>query len=242
MTPVEVRIALAQVNTTVGDLKGNVDKVMACVHRADQEKVDLVVFPELVLTGYPPEDLLLKPRFVEDNLAALKRLAGAVREAAVLVGFIDRKGGALYNAAALLQGGRVKGVYHKARLPNYGVFDEVRYFSSGKGSPVFGIGATAFGVSICEDIWHLDGPVASQVLRGARFIVNINASPYHIGKGALREKTLRLQAQKNKVPVVYVNCVGGQDELVLARALSWMRGAVSSPVPVPLRRSFSLSI
>jgi len=233
-----IRIALAQINPTVGDLRGNADKVVAWIDKARRQAADLVVFPELCVTGYPPEDLLLKPRFVADNIAALKRIAvaarptavgaareivvgaarptaaGAARDTAAVIGFVDKKADRIFNAAALVAAGRVKGVYHKAYLPNYGVFDEVRYFAAGEAFPVYGIGRTAFGVNICEDIWHLDGPAGIQAFRGARFIVNINASPYHIGKGLLREKILRRQARDNKIPVVYVNCVGGQDELV----------------------------
>ncbi len=209
-----IRIALAQINPTVGDLRGNADRVVAWIDKAGRRAADLVVFPELCVTGYPPEDLLLKPRFVADNIAALRRIAGAARGTAAVVGFVDKRAERIFNAAALVAGGRVKEVYHKVYLPNYGVFDEVRYFAAGKAFPVYGIGRTAFGVNICEDIWHLDGPAGIQAFRGARFIVNINASPYHIGKGLLREKILRRQARKNKIPVLYVNCVGGQDELV----------------------------
>jgi len=213
-TRARVRIALAQINPTVGDLKGNADKVIAWTGRARRQAADLTVFPELCITGYPPEDLLLKPRFVADNIAALKRVAAAGRGTASVVGFVDKKGQKIFNAAALLAGGRVKGVYHKARLPNYGVFDEVRYFTAGGDLPVYGIGRAAFGINICEDIWHLDGPAGAQAFRGARLIININASPYHIGKGSQREKILSRQAKKSRVPIVYVNCVGGQDELV----------------------------
>ncbi|MGE5280013.1 MAG: NAD+ synthase [Deltaproteobacteria bacterium] len=209
-----LRIALAQINPTVGDLDGNVAKVVACLQRARQRSADLLVTPELALTGYPPEDLLFKPRFVADNIAALKRVAQAVPETAAVVGFVDRKAGRIYNAAALLQGGRVRAVYHKIHLPNYGVFDEVRYFTPGAASPVYGLGKSAFGVNICEDIWKLDGPARTQAGRGARFIVNLNASPYHMGKGRVREGILRRQARAGRVPIVYVNCVGGQDELV----------------------------
>ncbi len=209
-----IRVALAQVNPTVGDLGANADKVCAWIDRARRQAADLVVFPELCLTGYPPEDLLLKSRFVADNIAALKRVAAAARGTAAVIGFVDKKAGRIFNAAGLVAAGRVQGVYHKVFLPNYGVFDEVRYFAAGKDFPVYGIGRTAFGVNICEDIWHLEGPAGIQAYRGARFIVNINASPYHMGKGLQREAVLRRQARKNKVPVVYVNCVGGQDELV----------------------------
>jgi len=207
-------VALAQVNPTVGDIAGNAAKIGAWLKKAQRQAADLVVFPELAVTGYPPEDLLLKPLFVAQNIAGLKRIAVAARPTVAVVGFVDKKAGRLFNAAALLAGGRVKAVYHKVFLPNYGVFDEVRYFAAGKEFPVYGIGRTAFGVNVCEDIWHLDGPAGIQAYRGARFIVNINASPYHMGKGAQREKILARQARKNKVPIVYVNCVGGQDELV----------------------------
>lgn len=209
-----IRIALAQINVTVGDLAGNADKVIAYARQALSRGADIVSFPEMAITGYPPEDLLLKAQFVSDNLRELKRVAGEVGDIVCVVGFVDRSGKDLYNSAAVIHKGRIKGVYHKVFLPNYGVFDEQRYFARGSIFPVFGIGKTAIGVNICEDIWHLEGPVGMEAYRGARLIININASPYHMGKIYLREKILKAQAKKHNVFVSYTNLVGGQDELV----------------------------
>ncbi len=209
-----IRVALAQLNTTVGDLDGNGRLVIEWARRAQAQGADIVSFPELTLTGYPPEDLLLKPQFIDDNLKALRRVAKEVGDIVAVVGFADRTAAGLFNAAALLCGGRVRAVYHKAFLPNYGVFDEKRYFLAGQRFPVYRAGAVCFGVNICEDIWHMDGPAGVQAYRGAQVIVNINASPYHMGKGMLRRQILKRQARKNRVAVLYTNLVGGQDELV----------------------------
>ncbi len=210
----KIRIALAQINSSVGDLKGNAGKVLSAITRAVRAKADIISFPELVITGYPPEDLLLKPKFVSDNIDELKRVAASVKDIVAIVGFVDRKKKDLYNAAAIISGGRVQDVYHKAFLPNYGVFDEKRYFVPGKSSQVFGIAKTAFGVNICEDIWYLNGPAGLQAYKGAKLILNINASPYHVGKVGLREEILKKQARKYSVYISYTNLVGGQDELV----------------------------
>jgi NAD+ synthase (glutamine-hydrolysing) len=214
MSKQTIRIALAQVNSTVGDLKGNADKVIAWAQKAATLGADLVSFPELMITGYPPEDLLLKTKFIEDNLAELDRVAKATGDIALVIGFVDRFKKDLYNAAAVLCKGKIKGVYRKVFLPNYGVFDEKRYFASGRKLPIFGIGKAAFGINICEDIWHLEGPAGLESYKGARLIVNINASPYHMGKGLMREKILKAQARKHKVFISYINLIGGQDELV----------------------------
>jgi NAD+ synthase (glutamine-hydrolysing) len=181
-----IRLALAQIDVTVGDLAGNAEKIALFAREAASKGADIVVFPELALTGYPPEDLLHKPKFISDNLACLKGLARSIGDIVAVVGFVDRAAGKIYNAAALLCRGKVRGVYHKALLPNYGVFDEMRYFTPGSEFPVYGIGRAAFGVNICEDIWHAKGPVGIEARRGARLIVNINASPYHMGKGRER--------------------------------------------------------
>ncbi len=210
----KIRIALAQVNPVVGDLAGNVAKISAWTQKALGAGADIVSFPELCITGYPPEDLLFKPRFIDDNLAALKTAARSTGDIAAVVGFVDRKKNRIYNAAAVLSRGRIVDVYHKAFLPNYGVFDEMRYFAAGDIFPVFGLGRTSFGVNICEDIWHMDGPAGIQAYRGARLIVNINASPYHMGKGEMRRRILKKQARHNGVFIAYTNLVGGQDELV----------------------------
>ncbi|HAJ57245.1 MAG TPA: NAD+ synthase [Candidatus Omnitrophica bacterium] len=210
----KIRIALAQINTTVGDMTGNAEKIVSFAQKAARMGADIVSFPELAVTGYPPEDLLFKQQFVDDNIEKLKAIAGRIGDIVVVAGFADRKKKDIFNAAAVMYRGKVRGVYHKVFLPNYGVFDEKRYFSSGETFPVFGLGRGVFGINICEDIWHLEGPAGVQAYKGARLIVNINASPYHMGKGRLREGILRRQAKMNKVFISYTNLVGGQDELV----------------------------
>jgi len=209
-----VRIAIAQVNSTVGDLEGNSRKVNQYLNRLKGFGVDIVSFPELMLTGYPPEDLLLKPKFVSDSIDVLKSLARDVGDVVVVVGFVDKDKHGLYNAAAVLYQGKICGVYRKILLPNYGVFDEKRYFSAGSQAKIFRAGDLVFGVNICEDIWHEQGPLARQAKLGAGLIVNINASPYHAGKVRMRQAILQKQARAHKVFISYVNLVGGQDELV----------------------------
>lgn len=174
----------------------------------------MIVFPELAITGYPPEDLLLKPKFVQDNLDKIKELAQSVDDILVIAGFVDRNKKNLYNAAAIIYDGKIKGIYRKMLLPNYGVFDEKRYFVAGQTQDVFKIGSCVFGVNICEDIWHKRGPVNAQASSGARLIININASPYHMGKIKERENIVQSQARTNHVFIVYNNLVGGQDELI----------------------------
>lgn len=208
------RVAIAQVNFTVGDLKGNCMRMIKFIERASELGVDIITFPELAITGYPPEDLLLKPKFIEDNLEALRELAKAVHDTVAIVGFVDRIDGDIYNGASIIYSGKIKGIYHKALLPNYGVFDEKRYFKPGNKPLVFRFGQLTFGVNICEDIWHSEGPASIQALSGAKLIFNINASPYHEGKIKLREEIVRSQARDNKVFILYANLVGGQDELV----------------------------
>ena len=207
------RLALAQINPTVGDLKGNTRKILKFIDAAKAQGADLVAFPELAVTGYPPEDLLFKPQFVRDNIAQLQRIVEHAREIAVVVGFVD-SGEDIYNAAAVAWDGRLQGVYHKIFLPNYGVFDEERYFKAGKECPVFVIDGVGVGVNVCEDIWYAVGPTTVQRGAGAQVIVNINGSPYHAGKGKFREQMLATRASDNEVFVAYVNMVGGQDELV----------------------------
>ncbi len=209
-----IRIALAQINSVVGDFSGNVEKIVSFAKKAQSLNADVVSFPELAITGYPPEDLLFKQQFVKDNIAALKRVVSSIGDIVAVVGFVGQQKKDIYNAAAIINKGKIKGVYHKVYLPNYGVFDEKRYFSSGSSYPVFGLGRTIFGVNICEDIWHLNGPAVAQAYKGAKLIININASPYHMGKGRQREDILRRQAKHNKTFIAYTNLVGGQDELV----------------------------
>ena len=209
-----VRLSIAQINCTVGDLEGNSKKIIEYLQKAKALGADIVSFPELAITGYPPEDLLLKEAFIADNLEALKRVAKAVTDIVAIVGFVDKAGGDIYNAAAIIYKGEVKGVCHKELLPNYGVFDEKRYFKPGKDSKIFRVGDVTFGVNICEDIWHTEGPVCAQATLGAKLIININSSPYHAGKVKEREEIVRKQAKSNNVVVSYANLLGGQDELV----------------------------
>ena len=209
-----LRVALAQIDTTVGDLAGNSARILEAARRAAEAGADLVAFPELALTGYPPEDLLLRRPFIEDATRALHELADAARDLPpLIVGCIEFHHH-LYNAAAVLHGGRVAGMYRKHFLPNYGVFDEDRYFQPGDESPVFVIGGVEVGVTICEDAWYPGGPMREQALAGATVIVNINASPFHFGKAGSRETMLATRASDHGVVLCYVNQVGGQDELV----------------------------
>ncbi|MFQ5597562.1 MAG: NAD+ synthase [Nitrospiria bacterium] len=209
-----LRIALAQMNSTVGDFSGNLQKIEEAIKKAGSRQADLIAFPEMAITGYPPEDLLLKPNFIDENRKGLDAMIPMGRGMTVIVGFIDRTKD-LYNAAAIIHDGTLAFVYHKWHLPNYGVFDENRYFSAGQDAPVFSLNGIRIGVNICEDIWHADGPIKQQVENGgAELIVNINASPYHLRKGQAREAVLAKRAKDHQVQIAYVNMVGGQDELV----------------------------
>jgi len=208
-----VRIALCQINPTVGDLESNAAKIIKFIQDAAKYAPDIIVFPELAVTGYPPEDLLLKPQFIKDNLIALDKIREKVEDIVAVVGFVDRKDD-IYNAAAIISGKKVVDVYHKIHLPNYGVFDEFRYFQAGSRYPVYLMDDIAFGVNICEDIWNPEGPATIQALAGAEFIININASPYTMGKYCFREKMLSTRASDSSAIVAYLNAVGGQDELV----------------------------
>ena len=210
-----LRLALAQVNPTVGEIAENVRKALSACGRARDAGADLVVFPEMVLPGYPPEDLLLRSSFVEENLAAWREVAGSSRGVTVVAGFVDRDGkGRVYNAAGVAADGRELGVYRKMHLPNYGVFDEVRYFRRGTEPMVFPAGGARFGITICEDIWVRRGPVAREAREGADLILNISASPYHAGKWEERRDLVAEHARRTGLPVAYCNLVGGQDELV----------------------------
>ncbi|HIE43296.1 MAG TPA: NAD+ synthase, partial [Candidatus Omnitrophica bacterium] len=211
----KLRIALAQINPTVGDLKGNRKKIKYFLKQAQQYKVDVVIFPELAICGYPPEDLLLKGHFVRDNLETLNSLIEETSGIVMIVGFVDSdEKGNLYNSAAIVQNGQLKGIYHKFELPNYGVFDEKRYFQPGERVPLFKLGGTIFGVTICEDIWKRDGVVKLEADRGAQLIINISASPYHAGKRELRKQILTERVRETKTHICYTNQIGGQDELV----------------------------
>lgn len=207
------RLALAQINSTVGDFKGNGDKLLKGLEQAEAFGVDLIAFPELAITGYPPEDLLFKPSFLEANTSTLKRIAAKSRKAVAVIGYVEHSE-KVFNAAALLHMGKLVGGFRKHLLPDYGVFDEERYFEAGSRNRVFEVSGARIGISICEDIWHAHGPATEQVSAGADLVVSINASPYHIGKQAEREEMIARRARDSKAWVAYVNCVGGQDELV----------------------------
>ena len=216
MNIIPLRVALAQINVTVGDLHGNTQKILANMQKAHHAGAHIVCFPELALTGYPPEDLLLKPGFVADNLRQLAELVAASKDLPGLtsvIGFVDRKHD-IYNAAAVVHEGSLIGVYHKHFLPNYGVFDENRYFQAGHLAPLFLIHDVHVGINICEDIWYPTGPMTKQAHAGAEVIININGSPYYAGKGTVREEMIATRAADNGLIVTYLNMVGGQDELV----------------------------
>jgi NAD+ synthase (glutamine-hydrolysing) len=208
-----LRLALAQVNSRVGDLGGNAAKVREYIDRARDEKAELVLFPELVLSGYPPEDLLLKEHFLLACREALEDVAKAAEGIVAIVGFPERAED-VYNAAAICAGGEVQAIYRKVDLPNYGVFDEQRYFQHGDCGGVVEFGAARLGVTVCEDIWTPGPPASAEALAGAQLILNLSASPYHQGKGLQRERMLVQRARDNLSAVAFCNLVGGQDELV----------------------------
>ena len=214
------RVALAQVNPTVGDIDGNTRLIIDHIHRAREAQADLVAFPELCITGYPPEDLLYKDSFLAAADNALNEIVKASTGITVVVGIPERATAqissppALYNAAAVIHDGKLVDIYRKIFLPNYSVFDEERYFASGDVCPVYEIGGARIGVNVCEDIWFEHGPTNVQKAAGAQVIININGSPYYRGKRAVREAMLSDRAAANGVFLCYVNMVGGQDELV----------------------------
>jgi NAD+ synthase (glutamine-hydrolysing) len=207
------RIALAQTNLTVGDIEGNEARIVKWIDRARRLDVDLVAFPELAISGYPAEDLLLKPRFLADCQAAIERIAGKVTQPVAIIGF-PSSDGYVRNSAAVLAGGKLVAVSNKIHLPNYGVFDEKRYFSPGGAATVLAAGGARIGLSICEDIWREDVSKAQVVSGGSNMLLNVSSSPYHAGKGMEREDLMKRRATENGIYVAYVNLVGGQDELV----------------------------
>ena len=209
-----LRIAAAQINTTVGDLEGNVRLIKDWIGQSQEQGVDLVTFPELTITGYPPEDLVLYDNFIAANKDALTRIAATVDDIVAIVGFVDSENGKLFNAAAVLHQQKVVATYRKIHLPNYGVFDEQRYFNSGDECLVLSIRGLKVGINICEDIWELDGPSEVQHAAGAQIIVNLNASPYELGKQGERLKIVTDLSRRNHVFTLYANQVGGQDELI----------------------------
>ncbi|MGH2841096.1 MAG: NAD+ synthase, partial [Solirubrobacteraceae bacterium] len=208
-----LRIALSQFDATVGDIPGNADRIAADIARARDAGAQLVCFPELAITGYPPEDLLLKEHFLAAARAALERLAAGVEGIVALVGYPERAED-VYNAAGVLADGAVRATYRKMHLPNYGVFDELRYFQSGPGGATIEIDGVTVGLTVCEDIWQPGPPLSEEALAGARLIVNLSASPYHAGKGVDREQMIAQRAKDNLAVVAFCGLVGGQDELV----------------------------
>jgi NAD+ synthase (glutamine-hydrolysing) len=211
-----VRLVAAQLNLVVGDLDANVERIVAAMKAAEAEDADLIAFPELAITGYPPEDLVLRPAFVDDNLEALRAVVSRSGRVAAVVGFVDRRDdGGLCNSVAVCANGRLFGTYHKRRLPNSEVFDEQRYFVPGtEPLQLYEVAGAVMGLSICEDAWSADGPIGEQGRGGAQLVVNVNGSPYHAGKLRLREEVLEDRAREAGCPILYVNLVGGQDELV----------------------------
>jgi len=210
-----IRIATAQINLTVGDLAGNQAKIVDYIRRAKAQEVDIVAFPELAVCGYPPEDLLYKDHFVRDNIKVLRSLVKETKGITAVIGFVDTdKTKKLYNAAAIITNQKIKGIYRKKELPNYGVFDEKRYFHQGNSSKVFSIAGQRIGVSVCEDIWIDKSICQDQAKKGAKLLINISCSPYDIGQLKRREQLLKKRAIQTKAFICYVNLIGGQDELV----------------------------
>ena len=211
LTP--LRLALAQIDARVGDIDGNAEMIRERTAAAREAGAELVLFPELALTGYPPEDLLLKEHFLRRAREALEALAADTRDIVALVGFPERTED-VYNALAVLADGEIAAIYRKTLLPNYGVFDEERYFQSGGGGAVIDFGDVRIGLTICEDIWSPGPPESDEALAGASLIVNLSASPYHRNKGVERERMIVQRARDNLCVVAFCNLVGGQDELV----------------------------
>jgi NAD+ synthase (glutamine-hydrolysing) len=208
-----MRLALAQMNSVVGDLDGNRDRIVGLLGQAREQGVDLVLFPELAVTGYPPEDLLLRPSFVRAAQQTVEQIAAEVEGTAALVG-APRLDADLYNACYVLADGGIQAVYRKRFLPNYGVFDENRYFASGDDLLLLRLGDVVAGPTICEDIWQPGPPTTDLALAGAQIVLNISSSPFHVGKDREREEMLRVRARDNSCFIAYCNMVGGQDELI----------------------------
>ncbi|RMD47788.1 MAG: NAD+ synthase [Aquificota bacterium] len=209
----KIRVALSQINLTVGDIEGNTQKIINEIKKAKEKHVDIIAFPELAITGYPPEDLLFKEEFIDSNLNAIEKIKKHTENIVAIVGFVDKEKD-IYNAAAILCNRKFVNKYRKNYLPNYGVFDEMRYFQRGNEIILLNIQGYKFGVSICEDIWYPENPINIQAIEGAELVININASPYHIGKVKVREEMVKTRARDNNIAIAYVNLVGGQDELV----------------------------
>ena len=209
-----MKIAVAQINPTVGDITGNMHQIIDAINRAKKKPVDLVIFPELSIIGYPPKDLLLKKSFIHRNKEALTEIIDSSQNISVIVGFVDESQGNLYNAAAFINNGKLLEVHHKMHLPNYDVFDEKRYFQPGKKATVVELQGKKIGINVCEDIWMDDGPARAQQEAGAELIINISASPFQAGKWKIREELLSRRAREHQVAILYANTVGGQDDLI----------------------------
>ncbi|MCM8784899.1 MAG: NAD+ synthase [Candidatus Omnitrophica bacterium] len=209
-----IKVALCQLNFTVGDILGNTEKIIKAIEKGEKEECNFICFPELSITGYPPEDLLLRRKFIEDNLNALQKIRKNVKNSIVIVGFVNKKNNKVYNSAGIIYKGEIIGIYNKKILPNYGVFDEKRYFSKGREIGFFEINGIKFGVVICEDIWHKHGPYKKQIKNGAIYIFVLNASPYHYKKIKERERIIKEISLKYNIFLFYTNLVGGQDELL----------------------------
>ena len=208
-----IKLGLAQFNPVVGDITGNVKRICQIIEEAKIHSVDLLAFPELSVTGYPPEDLLYQESFIQSNLNAIDRILEVTHNICVIVGFVAKED-SLFNASAVMKNKEILDTYYKHILPNYGVFDEQRYFSEGQDEFVFTVNDVCVGTNICEDIWFPEGPTKNQKNKGAECIININASPFHTEKKVMREVELASRAKENDIPIAYVNMVGGQDELV----------------------------
>ncbi len=209
-----LRLAIAQINPTVGDLEQNSNLIIEYIEKAETLGADVVAFPELAVTGYPPEDLLLKPHFVSDNVSATQKIAESTGQITAIFGFAEPIEDKLYNSAAVANNHKIVNTYQKVHLPNYGVFDEKRYFAEGSNFPVYDLNDVRFGINVCEDIWFPSGPTNIQSNNGSSLIININGSPFSLGKREEREKVLMERSRDNAVFIAYINMVGGQDELV----------------------------
>lgn len=209
-----MKIAVAQINTIVGDIAGNTKKIIENINIARSNDAELIIFPELTITGYPPEDLLLRKQFVADNLSALKEITNSTKKIAVILGFVNKIKNNIYNAGAFIFNKKILSIHHKNLLPNYSVFDEKRYFAEGNTCEVVKFKDIKIGINICEDIWHNEGPAQKQIKKNAELIINISASPYYFQKTKDREKILKYLSLKNKISVIYCNLIGGQDELI----------------------------
>jgi len=247
-----LRVALVQINTTVGDLPGNRELVEEAYRQAALAGASIIVFPELTLTGYPPEDLLLKPAFLKDTRACLDALAPHITRGIAIVGWVEASPEGPRNAAAVIARGRVRDIYRKCTLPNYGVFDEKRYFAPAARCPVYDAGPWRIAVNICEDVWARGGVPALQARAGkANLMLNLSASPYHARKGRVREHLIRFRARELGLPIAQANLVGGQDELVfdgqsliadaagrlVARAPQFLPHVLLTDVPLPDRQT-----